>query len=1137
MTCRSISRLCAAAALCSSGVAATWVGAQPASPAAATPPAAEVAKPAGKPETPKWDVSNPYGASGPAFHDVAIDTTSGTWMNLDVSPDGKEIAFELLGDLYAMPITGGEARALTSGLAWDMQPRYSPDGKEIAFTSDRAGGDNLWVMQRDGSKPRQITKESFRLINSPAWTPDGQFIVGHKHFTSRRSLGSGEMWLYHRTGVEGGWADGLQMTTKQTDEKDVGEPVFSPDGRYLYYSFDATPGASFEYDKDSNAGIYAINRLDRQTGETETFVAGPGGACRPTPSPDGKKLAFVRRERFATCLFVRDVESGKIEKVYDQLERDMQETWAIHGVYPTFAWTPDSSSVVFYAKGGIHAIDMKTKAVKDIPFHVKGTRQVAEAVRFPVDVAPEKFDVKMLRWVTVSPKGDAVVYQALGHLYVRGLPEGTPRRLTAQNDEFEQCPSWSRDGASIVYTTWNDEKLGSIKVVSASGGEGKAITSEPGHYTDPVFTPDGSKIVYGKMSGGYLTTPIWSREPGVYVVGIGGGKPFRVTQKGSNPQFGAGSDRVFLTTTEYQKDGDKHSFFSIGLDGREERSHFTSDNATEFAISPDGRWVSYAERFNAYITPFVPTGREVAIGPKATAQPIAKVTRHSGSGLHWSGDSSTLHWSLGPELFSRKVSDSFSFVAGAPEKLPEAPETGVNIGFKADADVPSGAIALVGGTIVTMKGDEVVPNGVVVIERNRITAVGAKGQTAIPAGATTIDCTGKTIMPGIVDVHAHGAQGVNGIIPQRNWGRYADLAFGVTTIHDPSNDTGTVFAASEMQKAGLVVQPRTFSTGTILYGAAGSFKAEIDSLEDAKFHLQRMKAVGAFSVKSYNQPRREQRQQVIAAAKELGMMVVPEGGSLFEHNMTMVADGHTGVEHSLPVEKVYQDVQQFWGGSKTGYTPTLVVGYGGIGGENYWYDRTNVWANQHLLNFVPRFIIDPRSRRRTTAPDEEYNHLRSSGICKALVDAGVNVQLGAHGQLAGLGAHWELWMLGQGGLTPMQAIRAGTLGGARYLGMDKDIGSIEAGKLADLIVVDKNPLDDLKNIETIRYTMVNGRIFESMTMAQVGNHPAPAPKFFFADMQGATGLMSGLGGCAGCGRPGAGCEAPGTMHSGPSGYR
>src|SRR5205085_801814 len=361
-----------------------------------------------KKEDKKWDVNNPPGP----HHDVAIDVSEGTWLSLDVSPDGNEIAFDLLGDIYAIPMSGGEAKALTTGIAWDMQPRYSPNGKWIAFTSDRAGGDNIWIMNRDGSKPQQVTKETFRLLNEPYWSPDSEYLVARKHFTAERSLGAGEIWLYHRSGGEG-----LQLTKKRTDQKDTGEPALSPDGRYVYYSDDTTPGAIFQYNKDPNTQIYVIQRLDRQTGDIEPFVTGPGGSVRPTPSPDGKSLAFVRRGRYKSTIFVLDVESGRETPLYDGLDRDMQETWAIHGVYPSMAWPPDNKSIVFWAGGHINRLDVATKQVANIPFHVKGTRSVAEAVRFPIEVAPKQFDVKMLRWPTVSPSGQQVVYQALGYLY------------------------------------------------------------------------------------------------------------------------------------------------------------------------------------------------------------------------------------------------------------------------------------------------------------------------------------------------------------------------------------------------------------------------------------------------------------------------------------------------------------------------------------------------------------------------------------------------------------------------------------------------------------------------------------------------------------------------------------------------
>ncbi len=1064
-----------------------------ASPWGATPLGAQEGKKDDKKEE-KWDVNAPAGLG--AAHEVKIDVDEGTWMNLDVSPDGKEIVFDLLGDLYVMPIGGGTAKALTHDIAWQEQPTYSPDGKHIAFTSDQGGGDNLWTIDREGKDPQQISKETFRLLNSPVWTPDGNYVAGRKHFTTTRSAGSGEIWMYHRGGGSGGLA--LTKRPSETFQKDIGEPAFSPDGRYLYYSRDATVGSEFDYNKDPNKEIYVIERLDRQTAENETLISGPGGAIRPTPSPDGKSLAFIRRIRGKSVLHVMALPSGEIRPLWDGMERDLQETWAIHGVYPHMAWTPDSKSVVFYAGGKIRRIDVANREVSVIPFKVQSTRKVFEAVRYPVEVAPERFPVKMLRWVQVAPAGDKVVYQTLGKLWVRDLPQGTPRRLTAQEDHIEMAPSFSRDGQSIVYTTWNDQELGSVRVVSASGGEGRPVTTLPGHYVEPTFTPDGRQILYRRTGGGYLRTSAWSNDLGVWRVPVGGGDPVRVSRDGAVPQFGASSDRVYLTRFA----AGNSELFSIDLNGAESRTVAKGGKTVEYRVSPDGAWIAFVDLWNVYLAPFDALGgaEPLSLDHEGKNLPIAKLTRDAGWYVHWSGDSKKVYWSEGPQLFERALKDSFAFQEGSPKKLPEPPTSGTPIGFSAASDTPTGQVAVVGARIVTIradKTDEVIEDGTLVIDGNRIKAVGPRSSVEVPAGAFVIDGKGKTVIPGLVDVHWHGAFGTDDIIPQTNWANYASLGFGVTTLHDPSNDTATIFAAAELQRAGLIVAPRIFSTGTILYGADTNFMSPVDNLDDARGHLRRMKAAGAISVKSYNQPRREQRQEVLAAARETGMMVVPEGGSLFQHNMNMVVDGHTGVEHSIPMAKIYDDVVQLWSGTKVGYTPTLGVGYGGIWGENYWYDKTRVWEDERLLSFVPREIVDERSRRRITAPDEEYSHIRNAEVAKKLSDAGVSVQLGAHGQREGLAAHWEIWMFAQGGMTPLEALRSATLRGAQYLGMDKDIGSLEPGKLADLVILSANPLEDIRNTTSIEEVVQNGRVYDGKTMDEAGARPKKHEPFFW----------------------------------------
>jgi Tol biopolymer transport system component/imidazolonepropionase-like amidohydrolase len=1062
----------------------------------ATPAAVATPAPAAPDEKPKWDVNNPPGPS----HDVNINVTQGTWMSLDVSPDGRTLVFDMLGDIYTMPVAGGEAKAIASGVAWEMQPKWSPDGTRIAFTSDRGGGDNIWTMAADGSDLQQVSKESFRLVTQPEWTPDGQFIVGRKHFTSSRSLGAGEMWMWHKSG--GG---GVQLTTRRTQQKDTGEPAFSPDGRYLYFSDDATPGGQFEYSKDVNTQIYVIQRLDRQTGDVEEFLSGPGGSIRPTPSPDGKSIAFIRRVRYQSTLYVMDIESGRETPIYGHLDRDLQETWAIHGVYPAMSWTPDGTSVVFWAGGTFHKIDVASQAVTDIPFHVADTRRVEPAVRTTVDVAPDTFDVKMIRWAHASPDGSRVVFESLGNIWIRDLPRngeegGTARRLTSQSDHFELYPSWSRDGRSIVYTTWSDTDLGTVRVIPASGGTGRVLTQHPGHYIEPSFSPDGKTIAYRAVSDGYLTTGLWGRNPGIYRVPTAGGASTLVTENGSTPQWGASNDRIFFLGRQDANSALK----SVDLNGHEERVHLTSQWASDFEISPDEHWVAWTERFNAYVAPFVATGRPVEMGSKGDALPQTRVTRDAGAWLTWSGDSSKLSWAIGPEFFTRSLQDSFKFEDGAPAELPRPAEHGINIGFTATADKPTGRMVLTGARIITMNGDQVIEDGVIVVNENRIEAIGPRGSVTVPAGATVMDMTGKTITPGLVDAHWHGSMAADGIIPQQSRIDYASLAFGVTTIHDPSNDSSEIFAHSELARAGRVVGPRIYSTGTILYGAQTPFTAQIDSLDDALSNLRRTQALGAISVKSYNQPRRDQRQQIIEAARQLNINVVPEGGSLYQHNMSMIVDGHTTIEHSIPLAHLYDDVRQLWSQTDVAYTPTLIVAYGGAFGENYWYQESPVWNDPLLQQYVPRRILDARARRPTTQPMEEWNHIAIAQQAKALMDLGVNVETGAHGQREALGEHWEIWMMAQGGMTPMQALRTGTLNGARALGMDRDIGSLEVGKLADMVVMNTNPLENIRNTRDIAYTVANGRVYDSH-MDEVGRRNRPRQPFWFASADGEAG--------------------------------
>lgn len=1038
----------------------------------------------------KWDISNPPGN----YKEVSFSLNEGTWMNLDLSPDGKTIVFDLLGDIYSMPAEGGNAKILRSGYAYEVQPRFSPDGKKISFTSDMDGADNIWTMNADGSDPKQITREEFRLLNNAVWTPDGNYLIARKHFTSTRSAGAGEIWLYH---VSGG--TGLQLTKRKNDQQDAGEPFVSADGRYVYFSEDMYPGGMFQYNKNPNSQIYIIRRLDRETGEIDNIVSGPGGAARPVLSHDDRLLAFVKRVREKSVLYVQDQKSGEEWPVYDKLSKDQQEAWALFGVYTNFAFTPDNKSIIIWAEGKIRKIDIYSGKEQIIPFTLESQHKITNALRFKQEAAPDSFLVRAVRHAVSSPDGKLLVFNAAGYLWKKELPSGKPIRLTNGTD-FEFEPSFSTDGKQLVYVTWNDTSSGKICIINPyKPGKPRIITSEKGIYRQPHLSPDSRWIVCVKETGNDHQGFTHTKNPGVYLLSIDGKETKRIMKSGENPMFSVDGKRIFFSFNASVFSGLEKSLKSCDLNGFDQRTHFTSKYAGLFQPSPDNKWIAFNELFKVYVAPFVPTGQAVDLTNSGKSYPVSQVARDAGINIHWSGDGKKLHWTNGQEYHTTELKNRFTFLEGSPDTILAPDSAGIPINLILATDKPKGLIALTNARIITMNGNEVIEKGSLVIRDNRILSVGKSEDITIPNDAKQIDCSGKTISPGFVDVHAHLGTFRMGLSPQKQWSYFANIAYGVTTTHDPSSNSEMVFSQSEAVKAGNMTGPRIFSTGTILYGADGDFKAVINNLDDASSALRRTKAFGAFSVKSYNQPRRNQRQQVIAAARSLKMNVVPEGGSHFLHNMSMILDGHSGIEHNIPVHRVYDDVIKLWSNSGTGYTPTLVVAYGSMNGEAYWYQKTNVWEKERLLRFTPRAIVDVKSRHRIMVADDEYESgfIEISRTCKKLTDAGVKVNLGAHGQLQGLGAHWELWMLEMGGMTTLEALRAATLNGAHYIGLDHEIGSLEKGKLADLIIFDKNPLENIRNSESIRYTMVNGRLFDTETMNEIGITPKNRSLFYW----------------------------------------
>ncbi len=1064
-------------------------------------PAETVAKDeAAEEEEDEWDVNEPRGPHS----SVTFSTSEGTWMSVDVSPDGATLVFDHLGDLFTLPVSGGTAQRLTQGMAWDFQPRFSPDGTEILFTSDREGSDNIWILPVAGGDPKQLTKEDEKVTNCGAWSPDGQTVMTKRRLTDTSSLGTTELWMYHRTG-----GDGIQIT-KKDDIPEVSEPIFHPDGRFVYFS--ARP-SRFGYNRNVHQGIYQIRRFDLQTGEVTPVTNRFGGAGNPAISPDGNTLAFITRDGLDTVLMLHDLVSGAERRLTDGLDPDLQEAFAWTGVYPAMDFTPDGRHIVVSAQGRLWKVNANTGAKATIPFTVAVEQTVQEALSFKPNVTSDTFNLNILRWIHESPRDQSIVFAALGRIY-QADSDGTNPKVLLKNDDdsvFEYAPRLSADGKRLAYVTWSDTDKGHVWTANANGGGQRQITTVAGQYANPNWSADAKHLVYLKGSGATLrgndlAEELWHE---IYVVQADGKNRRYVASVGMrgsqarmpNPVFGPDGLRIY-----FMENGESNTvnFVSVNLDGVDKKTHAALKYGEEFALSPNGKWIAYKHLHDAYVAPMPLAGtNKLELGDSDGAVVVKALTKDVADWIAWADDE-TLTWAQGNSFYRQTLEkilaepeededegDDDADGKGSEDDEDEAPDPNapesVDVLVEVNRQRPTGTLVIDGARLITMNGDEVIENGVVVVKDNRIVQVGAKGSVSIPDGAEIVDASGMTAIPGLVDAHAHMGYGGLDILPQRDWRYYANLAYGVTATMDPSASTHLVFSQAEMVEAGVMKGPRIYSTGFILYGADIPGKAPTKSLDDAKRHVRRQKKLGAFAVKSYMQPKRIQRQWMLEAAREEKMLVFPEGGGNFQHNLGMIVDGHTGIEHSVPVAPLYDDVVQLWSNTKVGYTPTLLVSYGGLSGEHWFYQNDEpIWRNQKLLRFTPRADVESRSRRLNIhAYEGDWHHVNVAASCDKLVQAGVGVNMGAHGQRQGLGCHWELWALSHGGMNAHDVLRCGTLFPARYIGLGDELGSLEAGKLADIVLLAKNPLDDIRNTDTVRIVIKNGEMFDGDTMDQM----------------------------------------------------
>lgn len=1067
---------------------------------------------------------------------VEFETDEGTWISLDVSPDGTSIIFELLGDIYTMPMSGGEATAIVTGMGFQSQPAYSPDGAQIAFVSDEGGSENLYIANADGTKTKKLSGSNSGDFMSPTWSADGDYIyvsqVGD-------GIGANEIWMYHKYGGKG-----IQITnskpagpnTPRGQQPNAQGVSVSKDGRYLYY---ATKLGGFSYNMTSFP--WNVVRRDLQEGTTDTIATAYGGAIRPVVSPDGNSLVYGTRYEAQTGLRIRNLTTGEDRWLAYPITRDDQESRATRDLLPGYSFTPDGSAIVLNNEGKIEHIAIADGARTVIPFNAKVKLDIGPDLVQQEKDSEGPVVARLAQTPSLSPSGEMVVFSSLGELYSMALKDDAAPRKIGRAGETAFQPSWSRDGNFLTYITW-EPSGGHVWRMRANGrGRPAQITKVANYYSDPHFTPDGSEIVAIRTSNHQFNMTGGGAQRDLVAINVESGD-IRVVMSGSGfsgIHFGDAADRVYLYSS-----GASAAVFSVRLDGTDRREHVTVTgkglyfdakpvSARDIRLSPNGRYALARSQEQLQLVTVPQTGKKAAVinvaGPSV---PLKTISDYGVDHFEWSTDGETIMWAVGSTIYTQKLSDvewvkpdskedeaekdtdeneeeateateatetADADAAAATDTTEEKAEeaktyTAYAARVEVPRDNPEGVIVLRGATVLTMGDAGVVENADVVVENGKFVAVGASGTIDIPPGAEVRDMSGKFITPGFVDSHGHWRNwSRNEVIEKHFWPFLANVAYGVTSGLDVQTSTTDIFAYQDMVEAGRMIGMRAWSTGPGVFSDTA-----IQSKEQAVKVLTRYKEhYRTKNIKAYITGNRKQRQYVIEAAKEVGIMPTTEGSLDTKLDLTHMIDGFAGTEHNMPVFPVYKDVQQLAAQSGIGYTPTLLVTYGGPWSENYFFTKMNPHDDVKVNRFMPHNIIDQRTKRAPWFRDEEYAF---KGFADAAIDiqrAGGKVGVGSHGQFQGLGYHWELWLLGSGKATPMEALKAATIDGAHIIGHEDEVGSIEPGKFADLVVLNSDPRQDLKNTADIHRVMANGRLYNDDTLEELWPRQRVLPKLWF----------------------------------------
>ena len=1002
---------------------------------------------------------------------LSYDATEGTLISVDVSPDGKKIAFDLLGNIYIMPVSGGKAKAITTGTSWNMFPRYSPDGNKIMFTSDRSGSDDLWVYDLNSKEISNVSKMELP-VHQGTWSTDGRHVFG----TALNMKVRHPVYMFNMYGEK--------------------QEIIPAGARTPVTHFEMHPNNGLIYFANGDGSLYKsgdrIKTYNMKNGKIEIYIDRPGGASNPRLSPDGKQLAYTHRDDRQTVLVVHDLETREEKVVNRKLDFDRQDSGSFYGSYTNMSWHPNGQEIVISYQGGIHAVKVRTGKARKIEFSALVNRELKETIRFKVDVPRSTATTRTHRWSTKTQGG--ILYEAMGDLY---LKKGSKNKNLTNSKDHETNPVYDPGSRMIYFASWNDKDMGAVYKMAVNNNKRKKITDVPSQYGSIAISKKGH-IAYIRGGGSLINGKLLEGQTDYELVLNWKGKEKeladitwsanRYAKRPPTVLFGT-DDRIYYS--DYVND--VLTIKSITLDGLDEKEIYKFSNATRAVISPDMKWIAFREYHRSFVTPFEYVGNTLTVSAADNKAYTKRVDQgHDGDFMSWSKEGRTLAWTRGKYHYEKTLDD----ILKENKKISKT-----DLSFTYAISKPESEIALNNVRILTMDRNKLVlDNATILIKEDEIIDVGTS--VNIPKGAKVYDLKGRTVMPGMFDAHGHYGSPISSlnVIEQSLYGLQANLAYGVTTMYDVYGTTQKDFWVSDMLQRGDLVGPRIYSVGDPIFVTKYRSKMHrpIKSLEDALEHVKFNKDHGATAVKDYSNHTRAARQHLAEASRQLGINIISESFGNPQMNMTQIVDGFTGLEHTMGLEPIYEDVIQLLKASKLGITPTLVVVYNGPSGETYFHQTERLWEDEKLLQFFRKDKLIRLRRPTFYWPDDHYT-VQMGQTLKKLYDRGIKLHMGAHGQMMGLGAHWEMELFTQGGFTNYDAIEIATINGFTHHGLDHLLGSIEVGKLADMVIMTKNPLDDIRNTRSIEYVIKNGIFYSGKDASQVYPTPTPASKLYFKE--------------------------------------